>query len=96
MLVHLILAEPVITELDGQVSVDLVACEEPKPEIIAVLVHPGRIKQLFDLSVVIHPVKIGPAGLAADIPGVVLGGSLHRPRCHQSADQDGEHRSVHG
>ena len=35
MLVHLILAEPVITELDGQVSVDLVACEEPKPEIIA-------------------------------------------------------------
>ena len=95
-LIDLILAEPVITELDGHIPVYLIAGEEPQAEVAVVLAGIKGIEQLLDLLVVIHPVKIGPAGLAADIPGVVLGGSLHRPRCHQSADQDGEHRSVHG
>ncbi|MNY07447.1 hypothetical protein D3C86_1402500 [compost metagenome] len=95
-LIDLILAEPVIAELDGHVAVYLIAGEGPQTEIAVILARIKGIEQLLDLIVVIHPVKIGPASLATDIPGIVLGGGLHRPRCHQRADQDGEHRSVHG
>ncbi|MNR59648.1 hypothetical protein D3C85_1809530 [compost metagenome] len=53
------------------------------------------IDQRLDVGVVIHPVVIGPAGLATDVPGIVLSGSLHRPRCHQAADEHGKRRLVH-
>jgi hypothetical protein len=43
----------------------------------------------------VKPIVIGPTGLATDIPGIVLSGSLHGSGRQQTTDQYGKHGFIH-
>ncbi len=91
-----VFAKPVITQLEAQVGVELVTGEQAQTQIIRVLAGiTQRLGNRLGILVVVNAIVIGPTGLATDIPGIVLSGSLHGSGRQQTTDQYGKHGFIH-